>query len=171
MPEAVLLAAILVAAPFAPGAMTPDEVRAEVTTRTVAAIEKLSPEAHHDHGHDVSAGQSKIVCVAELMGYEPKEAARTSDVKTAYTYFLCAAGAPGQPYAQSAHISGPAAIDLRNDPAVVHVPEAGANYLTRMRAIIPAEYQQWAINGFRDRAIPAALVKKYEAAIGSTTAP
>ena len=167
VPEAVLVLAALVAAPYAPSAQSPAELRADVIARSVAAVEQLSPDEHAHHGHAVAEGQTKIACVVELMGYAPADAKRAEDVTTAYTYFLCAAGAVGQPYAQAARMSGPAAVDLRQKPALVHVPEAGQGYDERLKAIIPAQYQDWAVKGFRDRGVPEALLPKYEAKLAT----
>ena len=162
VPEAVLVLAALVAAPYAPSAQSPDELRADVIARSVAAVEQLSPDEHAHHGHAVAEGQTKIACVVELMGYAPADAKRADDVTTAYTYFLCAAGAAGQPYAQAARMSGPAAVDLRQKPALVHVPEAGQGYDERLKAIIPTQNQDGAVKGCRDRGVAVALLPKYE---------
>ncbi|GAA1824076.1 hypothetical protein GCM10009682_50460 [Luedemannella flava] len=171
MPEAVLLLAALAAAPLSPSAQSPAQLSADLVARSVTAIEQLSPAEHHNHGHAVDAAQTKVACVVELMGFAPADAKRAADVTTAYTYFLCAAGAPGQPYQMSAHISGPAAVDLRQQPPLVHVPEAGAGYDQRLKAIIPVQYQDWAVKGFRDRAIPAGLIPKYNALLGVAPSP
>jgi hypothetical protein len=166
-PELVLVLAAVGVAAYAPDPTSPGELRAQVAARTVAAIERLSPAEHHDHGHEVDAAQTKIACVAEIMGFRPADAKRVEDVRTAYAYFLCAAGAPGQPYPQSAHISGATAVDLRNPP-VVHIQQAGTRYDEWVRAVMPPEYRQWAVQGFHDPTIADGLVAKYQALVGTS---
>ncbi len=163
---AAVVAAFLVYLPLRPAA-EPD-LLAELGTRIVLTLEQASPAQHHDHGHDITAGE-KVVCTAEVFGHDPAGARRVADVQWAYAYYLCAAAPPGTPWEQAARISGPVAVSLTNPP-VVRIAEAGLGYPDRVRAIIPARYLDRTA-GFTDSARPAALRSRYEreiATVGQT---
>ncbi|MCP2327981.1 hypothetical protein HDA40_006488 [Hamadaea flava] len=135
------------------------DVLAALAPQVVAALERVSPAEHHNHGHEVTAGD-RVLCAAEPFGFEPPDAQSVSEVRVAYAYYLCAAAPPGTPWDQSARISGPVAVRL-SQPPVVRIAQAGAGYPERVKALIPARYQA-RVNGFADSAVPARLRQRYE---------
>lgn len=161
---AAVAAAFLVYLPLRPAAE--EELLAELSTRIAGTLEQASPAEHHDHGHDIAAGE-KVVCVAEAFGHDPADAHRLADVQWAYAYFLCAAAPPGTPWEQAARVSGPVAISL-TVPPIVRTAQAGLGYQDRVRAIIPARYLDRAA-GFRDSARAAALRSRYELQIATAS--
>jgi len=160
-PELALVVVAVLASAYLPAPTPRGALRAQVTARATTAVERLTPADHSAHGHDLTADRTRIACVAELMGYAPAGAARLADVETAYLYYQCAAGAPGQPYDQAALLAGPAAVDLGRQPPVARVPGAGPGYAQRLLTLIPPEYHAWAIDGFHDPAVAASLPARY----------
>jgi hypothetical protein len=166
VPEVAAVAVLLVAVVLRPGGIAGgSDLRAQLIERVVAALERASPTEHHDHGHQVTAAD-RVACVAELHGTDPVAARGLAEVREVYAQYMCAAGAPGTAYDDSSRSSGPVAVRL-SDPPVVRVPPSGLGYPDRVRALLPDEYEEQALKGFRDPSVPAALRARYDAMVGN----
>lgn|GEM_PF-1086396 len=144
---------------------SPAELRARLTDRVVAILENASPAEHHDHGHDIGA-EDRVACVAEVYGTDPPDARRMDAVRTVYAQYLCAAGPPGTRFELSAFSSGPCAVRL-STPPVVTIPRSGTGYPERVRELLPDQYEEQALKGFRDQAVPDRLRPKFEALVAT----
>lgn len=155
LPELVALGLVAVLGLVAAPAGLDDALAA----RVAAILTESSPAEHHAHGHDVAA-EDTVMCTAETMGTEPAAATRIEDVRVVYAYFMCAAGEPGQPWDFAARISGPVVVEL-GEPPVVRIAQAGLGYRDRVTAMLPDRYEEWAFSGFRNKALPTALQRRY----------
>jgi hypothetical protein len=142
---------------------SPEQLRAQLADRVVAALEQASPTEHHDHGHAITA-EHRVACVAEVIGADPPTAVRLTEVQTVYAQYLCASGVPGTAFELSARSAGPVAVRLA-DPPSVQVPH-GAGYADQVRTLLPDQYEDQAFAGFRDQAVPDALRPRFDAIVG-----
>jgi hypothetical protein len=166
LPE--LLAALLVAMLMLhPGPARAADLSAQLADEVVRILEGMPPAEHQDHGHTVAA-EDRVLCVAEIIGMEPADAATIADVRTVYAYYMCAAGPPGTPYDMSHRISGPVAVVLTSPPQA-RIAQAGEGYPDRVRAMIPPKYQERAFGSFRDQTKPLGLRSRYEATVARAT--
>ncbi|WP_212831256.1 hypothetical protein [Catellatospora sp. TT07R-123] len=156
LPELLALAAV---AWLYPLLVPPPDLGTLLAQRVVQVLEQSSPAEHHQHGHQVNA-DDKVLCTAETMGYEPADARDVADVRVVYAYYLCAAGAVGQPWDFASRISGPVAVDL-SDPPVVRIAQAGLGYEDRVRALLPDQYEARAFDGFVNRDLPLRVRQRY----------
>jgi hypothetical protein len=143
------------------GQRLPDQLADEVAR----ILEQIPPAEHHNHGHQVTE-QDTVLCVAEVFGAEPADAASLSEVTDVYAYYMCAAGTPGTPYERSQRISGPVAVTLTNPPTA-RIAQAGAGYQDRVRAIIPERHLDRAFGVFVDSARPISLRARYESEVAN----
>jgi hypothetical protein len=130
--------------------------------RVAAILESSSPAEHPDHGLALGVG-GRLVCAVEPFGYEPADATFVDEVRFVYAQHLCAVAEPGRAWEAAVKVSGPLAVEL-TDPPSVHVPQPGAGYEDRVRALFPEAYHAAALRDFGDPAALAELRRRYEEA-------
>jgi hypothetical protein len=149
VPE-VVAAAVLATAVAWP---TPESLQDQLARKAQSMLEEFPP-----------VGQGgKVVCVAEPIGYLPRDAQRMQDVDVIYAYYLCAAGENGTEWDAASRISGPVRVNI--DPPGIKIAEAGAGYGDRVRGLVPSELLARAFAGFSNPATAEALRRRYEAEI------
>lgn len=161
VPEIVALVVLAVLVPIAGFGHGPDPLRTALASRIVTALEGSSPAQHQDHGHDAAA---TMVCVAEVYGFDPADAAAVGQVRTAYGYVFCAAGVRGTQFDFSTRFTSPVVADL-GETTTVHMVQSGLGYPERVKELMPDRFEKQALIGFADHSIPARLRPRYEAAV------
>jgi len=134
------------------------EVAAE---RAARALEQVSPTEHHDHGHDVGAGD-RIYCGVLVFGVDPTSARYIDEVKSIYGYYFCAVGRPGVSYLDSSRSDGPIVVRV-TDPPTVEIVASGEDYQDRVRAMMPDQYEDRCFGGLPDLAVAEEVKRRYEA--------
>ncbi|GIJ48208.1 hypothetical protein Val02_50940 [Virgisporangium aliadipatigenens] len=146
------------AAPLATGSLT-DQLAARVVTE----LEKATPQQHTDHGHDLGGRSGGLVCVAEVYGVEPATAGSVDEVTRAYGYHACAFTKDGYPFDVAPKLVGPIVVD--GAPFAVRAITGGEDFRERVRAELPAEYQERAFKGFSGPERVEALKRRYQEAM------
>ncbi|MCA2183767.1 hypothetical protein [Nonomuraea cavernae] len=132
------------------------ELRARLTDRVTALLERASPAEHHEHGHEFGPDAGRVVCAVDVFGTDPADAGTVAEVTWVYAHHMCAITGPGAGWSVSVRASGPIAVRL-GTPDRVRVPQSGAGYPERVRELIPERYHDEAFGGFGDEdAIEAA---------------
>lgn len=167
LPEALAALAMAGAALAVPATLDPDELRARLEAQIVRGLEAQSPVEHHNHGHEINASDV-VLCTAELIGTDPREPARLSEVRAAYAVYMCAAGAPGTPYERASKISGPVVLRLGRQP-VVQIAQAGAGYRDQVRELLPDEFEERGFASFQDRQKPLNLMHEFQSRVSSAS--
>jgi hypothetical protein len=149
-------------APTANSAARGGPLRDELAGRVVAILEQSTPTEHTAHGHELGSEPGRVVCVAEVYGYEPASAATVRDVRRLVGYHLCAVVAKDRPYDYASKLVGPLIVEL-TEPPLVQPVESGANYPDRVRQAVGDRYYEQAMRGFSpERRID--LRERYDAA-------
>jgi hypothetical protein len=133
----------------------------EVARRAADVIEQASPAEHHQHGHEVTAGE-RIFCGVYVFGTDPPGVA-VANVRTVYGYYFCALGAPGTPYNESSRFDGPVVVTLTGTPSAL-IAQSGAGYNERVRAMMPDQYESRCFRGLPDSSVAADVRRRYESA-------
>ncbi|MGN9909526.1 hypothetical protein ACTMTJ_18440 [Phytohabitans sp. LJ34] len=130
------------------GPSRPPTLENQLADRIAAVLEQSTPADHHAHGHhsigDANVAKSPTVCAVRTLGFEPAGAKTTAEVRTVYAYHLCALVEPGRAWDFAQKLSGPMAMQL-TEPPKIQVVEAGPGFPDRVRALIPAPYQEEAL--------------------------
>jgi len=135
----------------------------QLAARIVTALEAATPQEHTGHGHDLGGRSAGLVCVAEVFGVEPATARGVDEVTRAYGYHACAVLNPGYPFDVTPKLVGPVVVDA--EPFAVRAITGGADFQERVRAELPAEYQERALTGFSNSATVDALRSRYLARV------
>jgi hypothetical protein len=123
--------AILLYGPGASEEPRPDEVRAAVAARLVAALEQATPAEHQSHGHHDLGALSSVLCTVEVLGLEPSDATDPGRVRRVYANHLCAVSDNGRPWDAAVKTSGPLVAEWGAVPTVELLPPDR----------VPAEYR------------------------------
>jgi hypothetical protein len=148
----------VIALPFLGGSASQGS---EVARLAAQVIEQASPAQHHDHGHEVAAGQ-RIFCGVYVFGTEPA-GATAADVRIVYGYYFCALGTPSTPYSESDRVDGPVVVTLTGTPQAL-IAQSGAGYNERVRAMMPDQYEDRCFHGLPDSSVAGDVRRRYEAA-------
>ena len=171
--EVVTLVAIVVTAAlafvlvrsFASGSdSTPEQLRAAVVTQLTTSLEQATPADHANHGHGDVYGNTQVFCAVEVLGFEPADAKVAKDLRKVYANHQCAVSDNGRPYDYAVKTSGPLVVTW-GQPPVVTVILQGADYLDRVRAAIPAEYQDKALASTIDAQALADLRARFDRSV------
>jgi hypothetical protein len=138
-------------------------LRAAVAERAAQIIEQSSPTQQHEH-EDVTPAPQQTFCGVDVFGTDPAGATDLSQVRTVYGYFFCAAGSAGLPYNESNRADGPVVVTLLPAPRA-QIPQSGAGYADRVRAMMPDQYEDRCFHGLPDGSIAAAVRDRYESAL------
>ncbi|GAA1778193.1 hypothetical protein GCM10009681_56490 [Luedemannella helvata] len=131
---------------FASGSgTTPEQLRAAVVTQLTTSLEQATPADHANHGHGDVYGSTKVLCAVEVLGFEPADAKDARDLRKVYANHQCAVSDNGRPFDYAVKTSGPLVATWGQPPVVTVVLQQGADYPDRVRAAIPAEYQEKAL--------------------------
>jgi hypothetical protein len=147
------------------GTDRPADFRTQLSARVINVLEQM-PAGDHGHHGDIAAdaGEAKLVCGVNVYGTNPADADAIDEVAQVYGYHMCAAPQPGLEWILSYKLTGPLVVTLAADPPTVTVAEGGVGYRDRVRAIIPAQYQEQAFNGSLTAADMAELIRRYDEA-------
>lgn len=141
--------------------MSPDQLRAAVTTQLTTAMEQATPAEHESHGHH-DLGAAAVFCAVEVLGYEPADAADPQQVRTVYANHLCAVSDNGRPWDYAVKTAGPLVATWGASP-VIQVVAAGDGYPERVRAAIPAQYHEKALGSTMDDRALLDMRTRYDA--------
>ncbi|MFC0526970.1 hypothetical protein [Phytohabitans kaempferiae] len=158
---AVAVAAVLLRVVGTGGSSRPPTLQNQLADRVAAMFEQATPTDHHRHGHH-TVGESKVLCAAKTLGFEPTSATTVAEVRVFYGYHFCAVIEPGRPWDYAQKLSGPLSVEL-TEPPVVKVAEGGLGFPDRVRAIIPAPYQEAALQELLDEDQMRDLRKRFDA--------
>lgn len=158
---ALVAGIVLVALPFL-GSFS-SGLNAEAAAAASAAIEKVSPAEHHNHGHEVTA-EDTVICGVHVFGFEPTTASAVAEIETVYGYYFCAVGQPGTRYEDSGRSDGPVVVRLGPHP-VVSIAAPGAGYPERVRAMMPDRYESQCFAGLPDHSVAAGVKERFLATV------
>jgi hypothetical protein len=128
--------------------------------RAARALEQASPAEHHDHGHEVAAGD-RVYCGVAVFGVDPPSVTVIEEVETIYGYYFCAVGRPGVPYLDSSRADGPLVVRM-TDPPTIQIAAPGEDYQERVRAMMPDQYEDRCFGGLPDPTVAEAVKRRYE---------
>lgn len=118
--------------------------------RVVTILEGASLDEHAEHGHEFEEG-ARVVCVAEVFGFDPPGASTVAEVDEVYAHHACAEVGTGFPWPGAIRVSEPMVMRLTTDPATVLLPSAvrpadpDADYADKVRTVIPEPYHEQAL--------------------------
>jgi hypothetical protein len=162
---AAAVLAVLVRVAGAGDTSRPPTLANQLADRIAAILEQSTPADHHEHGHrsigDANAPKSPTLCAVRTLGFEPAGAETPAEVRTVYAYHLCAFVEPGRAWDFAQKLSGPMAVQL-TEPPKVQVVEPGLGFQDRVRALIPAPYQEEALKELLDDDQMRDLRKRFE---------
>ncbi|BCB83492.1 hypothetical protein [Phytohabitans suffuscus] len=150
---AVAVLAVLLRVVGTGGPFRPPTLQNQLADRIAVVLEQSTPNDHHQHGHhsigDVNAAKGQTLCAVRTLGFEPAEAETVAEVRTVYAYHLCAFVEPGRAWDFAQKLSGPMKAQL-TEPMKIEVVEPGLGFPDRVRALIPAPYQEEALKELLD---------------------
>jgi len=150
------------------GPSRPPTLENQLADRIAAVLEQSTPADHHQHGHhsvgDANAAKSPTLCAVRTLGLEPAGAKTAAEVRTVYAYHLCAIVEPGRAWDFAQKLSGPMAMRL-TEPPKIEVVEPGPGFQDRVRALIPAPYQEEALKELLDDDQMRDLRKRFDKAL------
>lgn len=126
-----------------------DELADRLADRVVTVLEGASLDEHAEHGHQFEEG-ARVICVAEVFGFEPPGAATVAEVAEVYAHHACAEVGTGFPWPDAIRAAEPLALRLTTEPATVLLPSAAlpadpqADYARKVRAVIPELHREQA---------------------------
>jgi hypothetical protein len=164
---AAAVVAVLLRVVGSDGPSRPPTLQNQLADRIAAVLESSTPNDHHQHGHhsigDVNVVKGPTVCAVRTLGFEPAEAKTAAEVRTVYAYHLCAIVEPGRAWDFAQKLSGPMSMQL-TEPPKIQVVEAGPGFQDRVRALIPAPYQEEALKELLDDDQMRDLRKRFDEA-------
>lgn len=143
--------------------MSPEQLRAAVTTQLTTTMEQATPAEHESHGHH-DLGTARVICAVEVLGFEPADAVDPQQVRTVYANHLCAVSDNGRPFDYAVKTSGPLVAAWSATP-VIQVVAAGDGYPERVRAAVPPQYQEKALASQVDERALADMRTRYDASV------
>lgn len=123
----------------------------QLADRVVTVLEGASLDEHAEHGHQFEEG-ARVVCVAEVFGFDPAGAETVAEVDMVYAHHACAEVGTGFGWPDAIRAAEPLALRLTTDPPAVILPSAAlpadpeAGYDGRVRSVIPELYQERAFD-------------------------
>jgi hypothetical protein len=146
------------------------ELTDRLTDRVVTILEGASLDEHAEHGHKFEEG-ARVICVAEVFGFDPPGATTIAEVKEVYAHHACAEVGTGFPWPDAIRVSEPMVLRLTTQPATVVLPSAtlaadpDADYADKVRTVIPAEFHDQALD---DPGLLGELRSRFDDACGSS---
>ncbi|MEN3310274.1 MAG: hypothetical protein V7603_6476 [Micromonosporaceae bacterium] len=138
--------------------------RARLADRMVTLLEQSTMAWRLAHEHGLGSGAT-VVCAVDPFGVDPPGAATVAAVRTVYALHLCVVAERGKGWDYSTKSSGPFAARL-SEPAQLQFAEPGRGYPDRVRALVPARYQERAVGVFTDRQALVRLRQRFDAIAG-----
>jgi hypothetical protein len=142
------------------------DYRAQLEAKVVNILEDLPAEGHGHHANAADAGDAKLVCAVNILGTNPADADAVGEVAQVYGYHMCALPQKDMPWLYAPKLTGPLVVTLAADPPTVTVVEGGENFEQRVRAAIPAPYQEDALRAALTEKNLDDLKQRYEDAAG-----
>ncbi|MDP9795634.1 hypothetical protein J2S43_004146 [Catenuloplanes nepalensis] len=139
------------------------ELHARATQLLAVELEQATVDEHAKHGHQLSA-QDRMLCEVEVFGVDPAGEGRERHLRTAYGYYLCAAGKPGTPFLGALMNAGPAVLHLDAEPGDdrVQTVTLQQDFDAQLAAMMPERYRAQASKGFTTADPPRALKERFE---------
>ncbi|MDR7274640.1 hypothetical protein [Catenuloplanes atrovinosus] len=150
--------------------LTEPELRAAATERLAVELEQATVEEHAKHGHQLSA-QDRMLCEVEVFGVDPAGPGRERHLRTAYGYYLCAAGKPGTPFLAALMNAGPVTLhlDAERPEDRVRTVAFAQDFDAQLTEIMPEPYRAQAKKGFTTADPPRELKERFEREITNVT--
>ncbi|HEY8533252.1 MAG TPA: hypothetical protein VIL44_05155 [Micromonospora sp.] len=145
----------------------PADLRSQITTYLVAALEQ-SPPNYHDHGdHPGATEEARTLCATRVFGFEPTDATQLADVRTVYGHHFCVMAKKGIPWEGAPKLVGPFVADLTVNPPRVEVaaPTESQTFAERVQQLIPEPYRAQAFEESLEPTAMEELRRRYDEAV------
>jgi hypothetical protein len=144
--------------------MGPDKLRSALAAQVSSALEQSTPDEHAKHGHGDLTYGAKVLCTVDILGFEPADATGPQQVRKVYANHQCAVSETGRPWEYAVKTSGPVVATLGQSPVVTVVLQ-GEGFADRVRAAIPASYQEKALSATMSDQLVADLKARFDKSV------